>query len=555
MKPARYSGDAMDQVLPRLSRARGSRSCAFKNRHPLRAFPQVLFMLFFLMPPMLGAQDWEGMTIVRVVHRTVMDGERQFASAELENYLTLRVGEVYSARKVGQSIEKLFATGRFSAIRATAEEAAGGVTVTFITTGQYFVGDVRVQGVEAPPSETQLRVAAGLDLGSLVSEEALQAAATRMYSLLAEQGYFRPSITWTEHRDADTQQSSIQYSIQSGQRARLGQVHVEGAALFTPEKLMDEADWERGDRADARRLQSGLQRLREMYREEGYLQARVELSRREYHPENNQVDWWLSVQPGLRVEISIEGAELSQSKLRELLPVFQEGAFDEDLIREGEERLRAHFEAEGYFEATVSAVKQQPGAEQVTIQYQVHLGERHRLQSIRITGNSYFREQVIREQLGIETPRMLSRYGRFSTQQLESDLSRIRFLYAENGFSQVQVRGTLRAASPGSREDIEVLIEIEEGPQVLIGEFAIEGAEAFSEDELRGLINADSGQPYSESMVSSDGNIILTFYLNEGYPHARFRPETTEAGTERNLKYILDEGAPSYIANIFVGEM
>lgn len=510
--------------------------------------------LVFLIAGAAFAAPWEGQSIVHVAHQPMIAGERRLSDSELADAITFKPGQPYQAKLIGESIERLFATGRFVDIEATAEPADGGVAITFITRGQYFAGDVRVLGVQAPPSEIQLRVAAGVELGSPVGVRTLEDSATKIRSLLEEHGYFQSEVKWSEVRNPDTQQSSITFQVKTRERARLGGVRLEGQPVFTAEQILRRAKWRVGGRADAATLQDGLARLREMYHDEGYLQASLAVTGREYHADTNRVDWVFTVAAGMRVEILVKGADLSQSKIRQLVPIFQEGSVDEDLIREGERNLRTFFESEGYFDAAVEAIRQQNGPDLVTIRYEVNSGERHRLRSVLITGNQYFRIDAIREQLQIEPARTLAHYGTFSRQMLEADVDRIRSLYVENGFGQVDVSGTPQVAAENA-QDIDVIIKITEGPQTLIGDLVIEGPQSFTENEIKELINADPGQPYSESLVTSDGNTILTFYLNEGYPEARFRAETASHDGQVALKYVIDEGSPSYIANIFVGDL
>ena len=97
------------------------------------------------------AAEWEGRRIVRLTHQPKTLGERKLSEAELAESLTVRVGEPYSARKIGESIERLFAAGRFVDIYTTAEAEGDGVAVAFVTLGQYFVGDIIVRGVKPPP--------------------------------------------------------------------------------------------------------------------------------------------------------------------------------------------------------------------------------------------------------------------------------------------------------------------------------------------------------------------------------------------------------------------
>src|SRR5207342_3301452 len=107
-----------------------------------------------------------------------------------------------------------------------------------------------------------------------------------------------------------------------------------------------------------------------------------------------------------RVKVDVEGAKFSSGDLKRLLPIYQEGAIDADLLEEGRKNLRERLERQGYFDATVDYdtatenVKDKgkngwQGTEEV-ITYKVQRGERHKLIGIEIAGNKYFGTELLR---------------------------------------------------------------------------------------------------------------------------------------------------------------
>ncbi len=52
-------------------------------------------------------------------------------------------------------------------------------------------------------------------------------------------------------------------------------------------------------------------------------------------------------------EIAAEGFKLSQRVLHRLVPIYEEGALDDDLLNEGRRNIQNHLQTLGYFEATV----------------------------------------------------------------------------------------------------------------------------------------------------------------------------------------------------------
>ena len=111
------------------------------------------------LPAQVWAQELEGTPVLAVRHQPETPGESPMQPAALARIITQQSGQPYSSRAIRESIERLFATGRFADIQVDAQREAGGIILTFLTKSRYFVGAVLVRGVEAPPSESQLRAA------------------------------------------------------------------------------------------------------------------------------------------------------------------------------------------------------------------------------------------------------------------------------------------------------------------------------------------------------------------------------------------------------------
>ncbi len=500
--------------------------------------------------------DWEGRTVVAIRHSPETAGEPVLSAAELADLSVQKVGEPYDSSLIRETIQRLYATGRFEDIRAEAEESSTpprGVIVTFLTRGRYFVGSVRVSGAPSPPTEGQLQSATQLQLGYPFEEQDLPAALQRLHVMLTQNGYFQAAIVPQLEPHPATQQIDIVIDVTAGERARMGEIRMSGNTALPPSQLVRESHWETGKAQTAELIEEGLARLRKLYKEQNYLQASFGAVSKQYHPESNRVDLDLSIEAGTPVEVSLTGAILSHSRLSELLPIYQEGALDEDLLREGERNLRDHFESQGYFQVQVGHQWKTDDPQRAVIEYAVNLGPRQNLRGVEITGNHYFGIEVLRERMSIQPAQ--THTGTFSTRALERDVDAIRALYQSNGFAQVQVRSALRPVSPDAPSDIVVAIEIEEGAQTLIGAFSMTGYHAFTEDQLLGYVNAAQGQPYSESLVATDRNNLQTLYWNEGFPNARVDWDATPApdGQHMNLQYLLSEGEPESIRHIFVG--
>ena len=72
-----------------------------------------------------------------------------------------------------------------------------------------------------------------------------------------------------------------------------------------------------------------------------------------YDAATNRVPLNFDVTAGPHVRVEVTGARLSKGRLRKLLPIYAEGAVDEDLLQEGRRNIRDFFQREGYFDADV----------------------------------------------------------------------------------------------------------------------------------------------------------------------------------------------------------
>ena len=504
------------------------------------------------LPAQDAAREWEGTPVLAIRHQT--DDPQQIAMepAALQRIIAQQPGQPYSTQKIRESIERLFATGRFADIRVDAEREAGGVVLTFLTRSRFFIGAVVVSGVPAPPSDSQLRTATRLQLGQPFSEEELPTAIEGLRRTLESEGYFQAEVRPRLEPRPEKEQMDVTFAIQPGKRAQFGAVQVTGNPVFPAERVIGQARWEAGEDFTARRLQNGLTRLQSLYREANYLEASLRVAQRTYHPETNRLDLELEITAGARIEITVTGASLDRSDLERQVPIFEEGTLDEDLLREGERNLENYFESQGYFDAAVRYVRQPLSNGNVRIEYQVELGRPQHLAGIQFSGNQYFREETLRERMRIEPASLTLRNGRFSSNLLAQDLAAIRAVYQTNGFSQVQVSTQQVEQGPG--QGMVVGIAIAEGPQTLVGDFTIAGNQALPQELLEGYINAGGGQPYSESIIASDRDNLLTLYFNEGFPEARFQWRATPAedGSRVNLEYSIEEGAREYIRHVYV---
>jgi len=75
-----------------------------------------------------------------------------------------------------------------------------------------------------------------------------------------------------------------------------------------------------------------------------------------YDAKSNTIPLELEATAGPLVRIVVTGAKFSGGELKKLVPVYQEGTVDTDLLEEGKRNIRERLERNGYFDAGVEYV-------------------------------------------------------------------------------------------------------------------------------------------------------------------------------------------------------
>jgi outer membrane protein insertion porin family len=472
-------------------------------------------------------------------------------------HIEQKVGESLDRAKIQQSIRSLFKTGLFDYIAVEATRVEGGLALTFVVTQNYFIGAVHVEGLpKSGPAPAQLENASNLDLGQPYTHEKLNAAYPLMQKVMQDNGYYKAQITGAEIPVPDRQQMNITFHVVTGSQARVGNIIVEGKSQLTSHEVQDLAKLHTGDRVRTQTVTRALQRLRKHFQRQGRLEAQTSMLGRKYMEPSNTVDYTFAIDRGPTVAIRTEGAKVSQGTLKRYVPVFEEGAVDDDLLNEGRRNLVDYFQTLGFFDVKIDVNRHIDSSNNhVDIVYVIDRGARHKLLRVDIDGNKYFPEYLIRERMNLQPAGWLLSHGRYSQSLLARDISAVNELYRTNGFSKVQVTSEVKDRLNDDPERMAVVIHIAEGPQSIVSSLKIEGNASIPEAEIKDLLSIIDGQPFSDVNVAQDRDLILNYYFNRGFPSVQMQAfyEPTENDSNRvNVRYKIEEGQRVYVDRVLV---
>ena len=505
-----------------------------------------------------AASDYQGKTIGKIEFDPAL---QPLPEEQLREMLPVKPGEPLDLGHVDDSIQRLYATGRYQDIAVDAQIADGALTIKFITRSTWFIGRVSVEGVPEPPNAGQLVNATRLELGLEFHDERTQDAIENILDVLRSNGFYEAKVDRFLDYEPSFAQVNILFMVEPGPRAIFSRPVVSGATGKEADRVVEATDWSRfwflpgWKEMTETRVQRGIEKVRRSYQKRHYLLHKVSLEKMEYLEQDHTVIPTLKVERGPQVRIETSGKDVSRGALRRLVPVYQEQSVDRDLLVEGARNLTQHFQAQGFFDTVVEFQNEKASDELQVIEFTIKTGQRYKLVHVGIAGNRYFEETSIRERLSI-TPATRIRYrnGRYSQALLDSDLDAIRNLYRGNGFRNVAVASRSENPYHGDPRNVAVFIQIEENEQWVIADLNLQGPSKEHETDVRGLMASTPGQPFSEANIAIDRDNILDYYYNNGYLNATFDWSYKETGPGRvAVEMRITEGPQRFVRAVLIG--
>lgn len=510
-----------------------------------------------------GAADmqWQG----RMVRKISFEGISLDRLSPLPEQLAQQPGKPLNIDNVHESLRQLFATGLFETVEVAAMPDQDGVDLIFRGAPRSFIGTVWVDGARGPTMNSQLQRASQLNAGTRFTDAKLATAIAQMRETLAQNGYFEPEITHFITPHPNEQLVDITFKVVSGPQARVGQVEVTGDSGMSVSSFRHYAHLRSNARVDRDTGNRALAGVLKHYQAQERLEAEIKLVSAKYDPQSKTVNYSFLANQGPVVHVLVEGASIGAERLKRMIPVFEEGSVDEDLLNEGNRRLRDYYQQLGYFDVKVNHTQHSAAEKEVVITFSVQLGQRHRVSSVNVAGNKYFDSDTLKALLNVRAADKIDRHGIYSQALVSADVSALEGAYRNNGFADVKVTpGTSRPdANPptqpvkgkGRTAQLNVIYKIDEGPQTRVGKVTLEGNDHVEAAKLTPLMNTAPGQLLSPQNLAGDRDALLTAYLSRGFEQVTVdvaqQPEAADTN-KTDVVFHINEGPQVFVRNVLL---
>ncbi len=287
-------------------------------------------------------------------------------------------------------------------------------------------------------------------------------------------------------------------------------ITVNGVDAAAAEAVRADIKIDEGDQFDFLELQEDIDRIRESFHKQGFLEARVR-TRRTEADDARSVALEFLIDRGPQTILQLEGFVPSSTLREELEEAWHKNVFDQFLIDDLTHRVRHHLVTTGELGNVVVGTIDRPDPDTKRLRIEVTPGAPVTAREIRFVGNSALDRELLDAEIataGVEVEAWLDR----------SVVERaVRQVYNEEGFLKAEVVG-----QPLIIEDTTgvLVIAIKEGPRAQITDVKWAGVGEPRLPELQRAAAISPPAPYVVAEVNDARRRIEDVYRDQGFNSA-----------------------------------
>jgi len=463
-------------------------------------------------------------------------------SPEMRNLIPMEEGEVYSLKRITESIRQIYQTGLFSDVTVL-KEGDQDAKLTFLLTRKLLIRKIDFIGGSEIPRKRLMENLYVLKQEGAYSEDNLDRAVEEIREILSQEGFFQAEIEPVVEQDPEVPEVNISFIIHSVKRYTIGKIDFSGYLIISNRELRKKMRTKEGKKFVPSDLDADLEQIRQSYQDLGYQRAEVMVVEQRFDDAKEQVFFVIQVLPQEKIEITVIGADVPLDLLK---PIWEAQIFEEWGLREGDAKIINHLRNKGYIFAAVNSSVQYED-DLMRVIHRVSPGERYKIQKIIFNGMEYFTSHQLKEELMLTQSFLL--FQKVDGARLYELPQEVEFLYKSHGFSETHVELTF------NREEnkLKPILTIEEGRQNKIDSISIQGEALFSEEVLFEKIGGVQGGPFFQPDIQKDIERLKRYYLNQGVRGTEIVAVVEQVQDNHySVRFEIEEGQKIQIENIII---
>lgn len=357
--------------------------------------------------PVLEGREIESIEVI---------GNRLVATDTIRVYLGVYPGDPYVPALIRDNFPSLWQTGLFDNIWIEAVEGdSGGVVLRIHVEERPRVGAVEFRGNESAKisdiNEALDREGVDIHIGSPVEQKVLQKAVEAIRKLYVETGHEGVHIEPTLEEMASPGDRRVVFEIDEGLKARVSQIYFEGNKRFDRLTLLTTMEevkrhnivtWIRKKNVyTPSKLQEDLERIRDLYQDEGYQD--VSFGEPRLEQKGKYVNITIPIKEGpvhYFNEASVDGMEVfDPERFVGNFPLKKGDVLRRNAIQNRIELIEELYRRRGYIYAFVDPEYREIEENIVDLHLNVYEGDQFRLGRLEFVGNDVTKDKVLRREI------------------------------------------------------------------------------------------------------------------------------------------------------------
>ena len=352
-----------------------------------------------------------------------LEGPDTIGKSFILQNLQIETGIPYKSNAIDKSITNLMETGAIDDVKVFLDPdltTDSEVALVFKVRTKSRIGKIIFEG-NKKISNGKLEKSIEISVGELFDEAEIKTDQGSLQELYLEKGFWNSQIDTQIVRDEGKRSVSVIFNIIENEKRKISKIIFEGNKNISDKKLLKVMEtapwrfwrfWSKRSRYQPAIVEGDLDKLRTLYRDEGFLDVTIKQSGVKIIPQGkNSLNIVLEVTEGKRSyfgEITIVGNQVITSE--ELKSLTNRGdteiktgdAYSPTLLSREVNRLRKKYGEKGYLDARVISIrKPNVVTGQIDLRFEITENNKFSVNSIQVRGNEKTKTIAIMRELAL----------------------------------------------------------------------------------------------------------------------------------------------------------
>ena len=352
-----------------------------------------------------------------------LEGPDTIGKSFILQNLQIETGIPYKSNAIDKSITNLMETGAIDDVKVFLDPdltTDSEVALVFKVRTKSRIGKIIFEGNEKI-SNGKLEKSIEISVGELFDEAEIKADQGSLQELYLEKGFWNSQIDAQIVRDEGKRSVTVVFNIIENEKRKIGKIIFEGNKNIPEKKLLKAMDtapwrfwrfWSKRSRYQPVILEDDLDKLRTLYRDEGFLDVAIKQSGVKIIPQGkSSLNIVLELTEGKRSyfgEITIVGNQvITTEELKSLtnrgdIELKTGDAYSPTLLSREVNRLRKKYGEKGYLDARVISIrKPNVVTGQIDLRFEITENNKFSVNSIQVRGNEKTKTIAIMRELAL----------------------------------------------------------------------------------------------------------------------------------------------------------